>query len=101
MIITINNKNLWIFSLQIYSKIKLLSLKLQDKYSVDINILILIFYLEKQNLIPKSIIDLESSVSLWRENIIIPLRYARRTLNHILPRFLSTFYHALIFLVLI
>ena len=76
---------LWHFSKNIYRKERVSEtlLHLQDKFSIDVNMILFIAWLASINrsLTPSDIQDAQKLVSLWRTKVIIPIRNIRRSVR--------------------
>ena len=76
---------LWHFSKNIYRKERVSEtlLHLQDKFSIDVNMILFIAWLASINrsLTTSDIQDAQKLVSLWRTKVIIPIRNIRRSVR--------------------
>ena len=73
----------WRFSLRIYPAVADTCLELQDRFGVDVNVLLfLLFAAHNGRKVGKSeVADIISSVSSWNESAVVPLRSVRRFLR--------------------
>ena len=77
--------NFWNFSLQTYAKPKIaeLCLELQEGFGADVNLVLFMLWAgaRGRRLEPQEIEKLAEFVKSWREQVVVPLRRARRTLK--------------------
>ena len=82
-----NNNPLWRFSTNIYMKegVSEILLHAQDKYSVDVNMILFAAWLASINrsLTETDIETAQKLVKLWRTGIIIPIRKIRKVVKKI------------------
>lgn len=75
----------WKFSLQTYAKpeIARICLELQERFGADVNLILFMLWAASRGrrLEPTEIEKLASFVRNWREEVVVPLRLARRTLK--------------------
>lgn len=75
----------WNFSLQTYAKPKVaeLCLELQEGFGADVNLVLFMLWaaVQGRRLEPREIEKLADFVKDWREQVVIPLRLARRALK--------------------
>ncbi|WP_033068389.1 TIGR02444 family protein [Thalassospira australica] len=78
-----DQEEVWTFTVSMYGRdgVAKLCLDLQDRYGLDVNMLLFMLYLGQKGLAPHSISALEDAVRPWRDNVIIPLRQTRRFLK--------------------
>ena len=77
---------LWRFSKNIYRKgeVSETLLHLQDKFSIDVNMILFVAWLASINrsITSLDIQDAQKLVSLWRTKIIVPIRNIRRSVRN-------------------
>ena len=75
----------WDFSLHFYAKpgIPAACLELQDRAGADVNVVLFLLYLarHRRRITRSDMATLDSTVALWREQVVRPLRTARRHLK--------------------
>ena len=75
----------WDFSLHFYAKpgIPAACLELQDRAGADVNVVLFLLYLasHRRRITQSDMTALDSTVALWREQVVRPLRTARRHLK--------------------
>jgi uncharacterized protein (TIGR02444 family) len=75
----------WRFSVNFYSvpQVAAACLALQDNAGADVNIVMFLLWNATQNrtLSAAAIADVERSVGLWRDSVVVPLRTVRRALK--------------------
>jgi uncharacterized protein (TIGR02444 family) len=78
-----DQEEVWTFTVAMYGRdgVAKLCLDLQDRSDLDVNMLLFMFFLGQKGQAPLSISSLETAVRDWRENVIKPLRDARRYLR--------------------
>lgn len=76
-------EDVWAFTVEMYGRdgVAPLCLELQERCDLDVNMLLFMFYLGQKGQAPHSISALENVVRDWREQVIVPLRNARRFLR--------------------
>lgn len=87
-----NSEQLWQWSLAIYPAIKTIALDWQDQFGVNVNLLLLLLYLQrKQQLLSSAEIQrLHQTVTLQQQRFTAPLRQLRRQLPGHLPEQAAT-----------
>ncbi|OSQ45703.1 TIGR02444 family protein [Thalassospira alkalitolerans] len=80
-----NAEEVWTFTVEMYGRdgVASLCLELQESCGLDVNMLLFMFCLGQNGLAPYSISALENAVRNWREQVIVPLRSARRFLRNV------------------
>ena len=75
----------WDFSLHFYAKpgIPAACLELQDRAGADVNVLLFLLYLarHRRRITRSDMATLDNTVAMWREQVVRPLRTARRHLK--------------------
>jgi len=82
------SQGLWEFSLTVYAEaeVEQACLLMQDKLSIDVNLLLTCLWLAvtgRGRLSEDELIDIEAQVAFWQKEIIQPLRQVRRRLKEL------------------
>lgn len=76
----------WDFSLRFYGQpgVPQICLALQDEGNADVNVLLYLLYLASQGRVldDDAVTRLDGAVAAWRDEVVRPLRTARRHLKH-------------------
>src|SRR5215217_1753130 len=74
----------WRFSLQIYRLVADTCLALQDRFSVDVNVLLFLLFAAHhgRRASQQDVQDIVSAVASWSSSAVIPLRSVRRFLRN-------------------
>lgn len=82
---TFDNNLFWDFSLRLYAGkgVADTCVSLQDKYSVDVNILLFLMWLAAgdRSLSVDEIAAIDRHIRSWRETVVVPLRAVRRSIS--------------------
>jgi uncharacterized protein (TIGR02444 family) len=76
----------WQFSLAVYGApgVAQECIALQDRHGIDVNVLLFVAWLSAELgfvLSPATLESIDASVSVWRQNVVAPVRTARRHLK--------------------
>jgi uncharacterized protein (TIGR02444 family) len=73
----------WQFSLQVYPHVAEPCLELQDRFGVDVNVLLFLLWAahHRRKVSPGEVHFITSAVASWNAAVVVPLRNARRALR--------------------
>lgn len=80
-----DEEEFWSFSLAVYDRAKETALVLQDRHGLDVNLLLFCCWTasEGHSLSERDAREIVDAIRPWRENVVEPLRAARRWLKNV------------------